>query len=251
MSLSVDAIRREIGERRDRLARLHRSADGYKHRIEEAERVLAEARTALESHQALIVHEDRAVEALQAAVAVLSERLPGPVPDVAELIAEPEPPSVASHPHTGPRGGRPGRTVASPRWVIDRAEELDIDSVSPIIRERAEYVVMVLGERAEPMRQVEVAEVLAELMDCPRITAQGIVSDCMPYLFRQGRVRPVDPSAAMTPWELTPPERASGRLGVDVDNFSGKTTSWPVQSEQPKGQNVRIETQPFEGGKRR
>lgn len=252
-NLSVDAIRREIGQARDRLAFLHRDQTKHQEMVEQLEAQLAANKTGLEGVIARIRHEERVIDALTTAASVLAEHMPAPIPDIpAAAPSEPKP----VHERNAQGGNTPR---CSPRQqerrVFQRAEELDLTEVSDVVFERADWVAQLLVEEG-PMRQYQIAEHITQLLECKTITAQSIVSDCMPVLVRQGRVQVhemgVGGSERYAVWEAKPPEVASGGIGAPLDNYEGTTTRWPKDSQKPPvGSHITIETNPIEAGKNR
>lgn len=265
MSLSVDAIRREMDEHRDKVVRLQQSEGNLRERIEQLEDHLARAQAELASTQGQIGHEKQVVEALQNAATLLAERLPGPLaaPKIAPAPAPaPEPgpkPESPQKPELGqkrhkldpltvdkrrPERRRKPTGPVTRRTIPEMAAELDLSGLSETVRVRAELVRDILAEYG-PQRNIAIAEHLTELLDCGLTTARPIVSESLAVLLRQGRIRQHDASAhpRYAEWEVTPAERASGGLGTDLTNYEGTTTRWPRRGE---GGRIVIESSAFE-----
>jgi hypothetical protein len=128
-----------------------------------------------------------------------------------------------------------------------------MSDISPTILERSNLIAQLLRESGA-MRQITIAEEIAPLMaevGEPPIkmgTAQAIVNDCLPVLYRCGRIRPVDiDQPRSTEWEATPSEIASAGLGVDIHDFAGTTTRWPGDSDKPPvGSHIHVDSSKFE-----
>jgi hypothetical protein len=260
VSLSTETLRREIGEARDRVARLNRTQDQWRTRLEELEAERVEGRDAIEQAQSGIKHWTEVIEALQRAVSVLAEQLPG-------AIAAPAPKKPTSAREAADlvhyvAGGERQESVeeADSRractYVLQRAEELDLTQLADEQFFRADLVALVLVENG-PMRQYEIAEHVLDLIDecSTSASARGMVSDILPVLVRQGRVKIAfqeGDTERYARWAAQPAEVASSRLGTNIDNFAGKTTSWPEGGRAPAvGSRIVVESGPFEQGRKR
>lgn len=219
---------------------------------------------------------DQEIEAANRALAVLVEHqpTPTPVPEPEPVPTPASPPSPAtpakpkakrtrkdaSHVHHRTASHPVGMGAGSTRTRLTDAEPVDLDTVSPIVLERAEWVYEILCE-AENKRlsQHLIAVELQGLLDGdpPFSTIQGIVTDTLQALIAQHRVVFTGEKVAIREggrrqsavWRVaTPPEQACAGLPVGDDtDYEGTTTRPATQKTQFSGYGkVAVDSSGFE-----
>jgi hypothetical protein len=254
MSLSVDQLRREVGEHRDKMARIRRSKAKQEAEYAEKQQELNALRTGIQQLETAEHREREIIEAFEAAIALLTERLPDTMTLAPAVDAVVEAPTDESEglPSERETAAAVERQRAAQKWVMERAQELDMGTVTELWLERAEWVAQILRETDAPLRAYLIARQLQELLDVEVFnTAEKMVSTVLPILVRQGRVRPRDDGGAYPAWEAVPAEKASAGIGVDVYAYAGTTSRWKRAEELAPGAHVKVETNAVEHGKKR
>lgn len=152
---------------------------------------------------------DADLSALRRALATLQEHVkpkqePEPIrprnPEVArelQALTQPIPtarprPGHAKDPlHVQPKKATSGKVVSerTPSAFAYEGEAVLLNrDKSPTVRERADLLIEAMRENEGAMSQYAMADVMAELLDCKRQTAQTIVSQCVRVLAVEDRI---------------------------------------------------------------
>lgn len=178
----------------------------------------------------------------------------------AKAKATPEPVTqrAADPLHVVPRKQAGGKVCPHTERALtyDGNIELRPRDLSPTVRQRADLLLEVLRENDGAISQYAMAEMMTDLMECKRQTAQAIVSQCVRLMAHNqeiiwtGQKVPSRPNGRVDSlmWKIvtTPAERASAGLPVTDDNFAGRTTQMYTNTRA----RVQIESSGFEQGKR-
>lgn len=246
MSDAADALRGVLAERRERLALFQRDETASAAMIDQLETQLAAERRRRNLLVKHAQHEADGIAAIEAALTVLTERLPvDDVPDVPAPTTQPaaDVPSIPAPPVDK-------RKPLAMRVMAD-AEVIDLGSLSQRTVARAEGVRAVLAAaQGEPVSFEAIVQ--AMLANEPsEAKARTATEVGLTILIADGRGR--IHSAANDTFKLTPPEYASANLGARLGDFKGRTTTWPKGNERtpPEGGRVTVEEGSYGSGKRR
>ncbi len=234
---SSDVIRQEIVDRRQQVAALQEREDKLSRLIGDLETKLGRAKHELALAQGQIKSEQGLITALQQALALLMESADPQQMTVAEVMDE-----------VIPERSRRKWDLPSAFEIERRANELDLGTVSQTKYGHAEAVLRIVKEAEDPIGQQELADLLAAQTGNQYIPRR--LSESLAILMADGRVECANFGSET--WRLTPPERGSASLGSSMENFKGRTTSWPAGTAREPGTapHVVIEEGSYESGKR-